>query len=30
VFFATLEHELLANADFHSRREAQHAIFEFI
>jgi transposase InsO family protein len=29
-FFATLEHELLAGADFHSRREAHHAIFEFI
>lgn len=29
-FFATLEHELLADADFHSRREAHHAIFEFI
>jgi transposase InsO family protein len=29
-FFSTLEHELLADADFHSRHEAQHAIFEFI
>jgi transposase InsO family protein len=29
-FFATLEHELLADADFHSRREAHHAIFDYI
>ncbi len=29
-FFATLEHELLAHATFPSRREAHHAIFEFI
>jgi putative transposase len=29
-FFSTLEHELLADADFHSRYEAQRAIFEFI
>ena len=29
-FFATLEHELLADADFHSRCEAERAIFEFI
>ncbi len=29
-FFATLEHELLAESDFHSRREAHHAIVEFI
>ena len=29
-FFATLEHELLRDADFHSHREAQQAIFEFI
>ena len=29
-FFLTLEHELLADADFHSRYEAQRAIFEFI
>jgi putative transposase len=29
-FFSTLEHELLADADFHSRHEAQRAIFEFI
>jgi putative transposase len=28
--FATLEHELLADADFHSHREAHGAIFEFI
>ncbi len=29
-FFSTLEHELLADADFHSRHAAQRAIFEFI
>lgn len=29
-FFATLEHELLAMTDFHSRHEARRAIFEFI
>ncbi len=29
-FFSTLEHELLADADFHSRHEAQHAIFDFV
>lgn len=29
-FFATLEHELLAMSDFHSRDEARRAIFEFI
>jgi transposase InsO family protein len=29
-FFATLEHELLADADFHTRRDAQQAIAEFI
>lgn len=29
-FFSTLEHELLAETDFHSRSEAQRAIFEFI
>jgi transposase InsO family protein len=29
-FFATLEHELLAKVDFHSRHEAQRALFEFI
>jgi putative transposase len=29
-FFATLEHELLADADFASRHAAQRAIFEFI
>jgi putative transposase len=29
-FFSTLEHELLAEANFHSRYEAQRAIFEFI
>jgi transposase InsO family protein len=29
-FFSTLEYELLADADFHSRYEAQRAIFEFI
>ena len=29
-FFATLEHELLADADFHTRREAHHAVAEFI
>ena len=29
-FFSTLEHELIADADFHSRHEAQRAIFEFI
>ena len=29
-FFSTLEHELWADADFHSRHEAQRAIFEFI
>jgi putative transposase len=29
-FFATLEHELLAEADFHSHRDAHRAIFEFI
>lgn len=29
-FFATLEHELLADADFPSRRDARRAIFEFI
>ena len=29
-FFATFENELLANADFHSRREAHGAIVEFI
>ena len=28
--FATLEHELLADADFHTRREAHHAVAEFI
>jgi putative transposase len=28
--FATLEHELLAGATFHSRHEAQRALFEFI
>lgn len=29
-FFSTLEHELLADHNFHSRHEAQRAIFEFI
>lgn len=29
-FFATLEHELLADADFHTRREAHHAVADFI
>lgn len=29
-FFATLEHELLAHADFHSHDVARRAIFEFI
>jgi putative transposase len=29
-FFATLEHELLAEADFPSRQAARRAIFEFI
>jgi putative transposase len=29
-FFATLEHELLADADFHTRRDAYHAVAEFI
>ncbi len=29
-FFATLEHELLASADFHSHREAERAIADFI
>jgi transposase InsO family protein len=29
-FFATLEHELLADADFHTRREAHAAVAEFI
>lgn len=29
-FFATLEHELLADADFASRDEARRAVFEFI
>lgn len=29
-FFSTLEHELLTEADFHSRHEAQRAIFAFI
>jgi len=29
-FFATLEHELLAGADFPSRETARRAIFEFI
>ena len=29
-FFATLEHELLADVDFPSRREAHHAIFDYI
>ena len=29
-FFATLEHELLADADFPTRREAHHAVAEFI
>lgn len=29
-FFATLEHELLATADFHSHREAERAIAGFI
>jgi len=29
-FFATLEHELLADADFATRAAAYHAIFEFI
>ena len=29
-FFATLEHELLATADFHSHREAERAIAAFI
>lgn len=29
-FFATLEHELLAESDFHSRQAARGAIFEFI
>ena len=30
AFFATLEHELLAEADFASRDAARRAIFEFI
>jgi len=29
-FFATLEHELLAAADFHTRDDARHALFDFI
>lgn len=29
-FFATLEHELLADADFHARHQAERALFEFI
>jgi transposase InsO family protein len=29
-FFATLEHELLAEADFGTRGEARHALFDFI
>ncbi len=29
-FFATLEHELLADADFASRDAARGAIFEFV
>lgn len=29
-FFATLEHELLSDADFHSHHEAHHAILEFM
>ena len=29
-FFSTLEHELLVDADFHSRHEAERALFEFI
>ena len=29
-FFATLEHELLASADFHTHTAARHALFEFI
>ena len=29
-FFATLEHELLATADFHSHRDAERAIAAFI
>ena len=29
-FFATLEHELLADTDFHTRREAHRAVAEFI
>ena len=29
-FFATLEHELLATADFHSHREAERAIADII
>lgn len=29
-FFATLEHELLALTEFHSRHEARRAIFEFV
>jgi len=29
-FFATLEHELLAGAEFHSHREAHAAILAFI
>jgi putative transposase len=29
-FFATLEHELLADSDFVTRTEAHHAIFEFV
>lgn len=29
-FFATLEHELLTESDFHSRAEARQAIFAFI
>jgi putative transposase len=29
-FFATLEHELLATADFHTHTAARHALFEFI
>jgi putative transposase len=29
-FFATLEHELLATSDFHSHREAERAIADFI
>lgn len=29
-FFSTMEHELLADADFHTRREAHLAIAEYI